>query len=464
QAAKDFNTGRSLDNLHGGLVYELPINAENSLRMLGYIGERNNLGYLATPIPTQRQVTQSGGISDLDRKYGGVGARWTNRGALLDAPYLLSIGAEYDLADEARKGFLNLNGVRGNLKRDEANSVDSWGTYVQGEWQTTERLGFNAGLRYTRVRFDSDDHFVCAVSPTSALCPASGLTTPLGGVNPDDSGSVTYSAWTPAAGVLYKLTPALNVYANAGRSFETPTFIELAYRLNGSGLNFALKPSKSNQYEIGAKAYLGSDTRLGVALFKIDTRNEIVVESNSGGRATYQNADTKRTGVELSIESRLPHGVAAYAAITYLDAKFDESFLTCPQPAPSSGPPCPSGSKVIVREGNAVPGVPTFTAYGELSWAYTPWGFNTGVEVRWQGKTYVNDINSESAGAFTVVNLRAGLEQRTARLRIAEYVRVDNVFDEKYIGGVIVNDGNGRYYAPAPTATLFVGASVSYAF
>jgi hypothetical protein len=27
-----------------------------------------------------------------------------------------------------------------------------------------------------------------------------------------------------------------------------------------------------------------------------------------------------------------------------------------------------------------------------------------------------------------------------------------------------VNDGNGRYYAPAPTASLTVGASVSYAF
>ena len=54
--------------------------------------------------------------------------------------------------------------------------------------------------------------------------------------------------------------------------------------------------------------------------------------------------------------------------------------------------------------------------------------------------------------------------QRIGRLRLAEFARVDNVFNEKYIGGVIVNDGNGRYYAPAPTATLFLGLSASYAF
>lgn len=28
--------------------------------------------------------------------------------------------------------------------------------------------------------------------------------------------------------------------------------------------------------------------------------------------------------------------------------------------------------------------------------------------------------------------------------------RVDNLFDKEYIGSVIVNESNGRYYEPAP--------------
>lgn len=448
-AATTFNTGRSLDNLQGGIVYEHPITPNNTLRILGYLGERNNLGNISTPINIQRQITQSGGVSDLARTYGGLGVRWTNKGSLGAAPYTFSVGTEYDRADEGRKGYLNLNGVRGNLKRDEDNTTDSWGAYLQGELQATERLNLSAGLRYTRVGFESSDNFICTLN--DALCPGGGVTVAGGGqtANPDDSGSVTYSAWTPVAGVLYKLSPAVNLYANAGRSFETPTFIELAYRSNGSGPNFALRPSKSSQYEVGVKAFLGADTRVGFAAFKIDTRDEIVVQTNIGGRSTYQNADSDRSGFEVSIDSRLPHGFGAYAAVTYIDAQFSETFT-------SSG--------ATVREGNSIPGVPAFSAYGELSWVYAPWGFNTGVEVRWQGKTYVNDVNTETADEFTVVNLRAGFEQRIGRLRLTEFARVDNVMDERYIGGVIVNDGNGRYYAPAPTATLYLGLSASYAF
>ena len=460
--ASDYRTGRSLDNLQTGLVYELPINSSNTLRILGYVGERNNLGFIATPFTTQRAITQSGGISELERMYGGFGLRWTNKGSLGAMPYTVSLGGEYDRADEARKGYLNNFGVRQNLKRDEDNTTDSWGSYLQGELNVTEQLSLNAGLRYTHVGFESEDHFICTRG--DALCPNATTSTAAGTVNGDDSGSISYSAWTPAAGVLFKLTPSLNIYANAGRSFETPTFIELAYRQNASGPNFSLKPSKSNQYEIGAKAFIGADTRIGVALFKINTSDEIVVESNSGGRSTYQNADTKRTGVELSIDSRLPHGLSVYGALTYIDASFDGSFRTCPQPAPQNAPPCLPGSRVTVADENSVPGVPAFSFYGELSWAYVPWGFSTGVEVRWQGKTYVNDVNTETADEFTVVNLRAGFQQRFGRVRLTEFARVDNVLNEKYIGGVIVNDGNGRYYAPAPTSTLFLGVSASYAF
>jgi iron complex outermembrane receptor protein len=399
----------------------------------------------------------------LERNFVGAGLRWTHQATLGGRLLTLTTGADYDGSREARKGYINNFGSQGALKRDEDNTVYSLGGYLQGEWQALEKLSLSAGIRYTTVKFDSTDHFVCTAG--AGICAGATAVPGVGSTNPDDSGSVSYSAWTPVAGVLYRASSTLNFYANAGRSFETPTFIELAYRTNGSGLNFNLRPALSNQYEVGAKAFVGANTRVDLALFQINTSDEIVVESNSGGRATYQNADsTRRRGVELALDSYFGSGWRAYVAATYMDASFQSSFLTCPSPAPSSGPPCPAAAKVMVPAGNTIPAIPNFTVYGELSWRYEPWGLTTGAELRWQGKAYVNDANSQYADPFTVVNLRAGLEQSSGRWRLQEFARIDNVFSEQYIGGIVVNDGNGRYYAPAPTRSFLLGMTAAYQF
>ncbi len=73
---------------------------------------------------------------------------------------------------------------------------------------------------------------------------------------------------------------------------------------------------------------------------------------------------------------------------------------------------------------------------------------------------FVNDQNSEAAAAYTIGNLRAGFMQRGKGWRLSEFVRVDNVTDRAYIGSVIVADGNGRYYEPAPGRALMAGVTL----
>jgi iron complex outermembrane recepter protein len=41
---------------------------------------------------------------------------------------------------------------------------------------------------------------------------------------------------------------------------------------------------------------------------------------------------------------------------------------------------------------------------------------------------------------------------------------VDNLADRNYVGSVIVNEGNGRYFEPAPGRTFLLGANAVYAF
>jgi iron complex outermembrane receptor protein len=334
---------------------------------------------------------------------------------------------------EWRNGFINNLGAAGSLKRDEDDIVNSTGFYAQFEWQAAPRWNLLAGLRHSRVAFESRDYFI-----------APG--------NPNDSGSVDYARTTPTAGVTFKFDPAVNFYANAGKGFETPTFAELAYRPGGAtGLNFDLKPARSTHREIGLKALIGSASRVNLALFRIDTQDEIVINSSSGGRTDFKNAArTRREGIEFLWEGRFAHGFEAALAYTWLHARFTQPFTT--------------GAGITISSGNRLPGVPPTSLYGEVVWRHPASGFHAGTEVRRNGKVFVNDANSEAAGSYTVLNLRAGFEQRGKNWRLTEFVRVDNALDRLYIGSVIVGEANGRYYEPAPERSVIVGVSGEFRF
>ena len=86
------------------------------------------------------------------------------------------------------------------------------------------------------------------------------------------------------------------------------------------------------------------------------------------------------------------------------------------------------------------------------------------LEGRVVGKVYVNDANSDAAPAYAVANLRTGFEQLVREWRFTEFLRIDNLSDRRYAGSVIVNEGNQRYFEPAPGRTALAGLSASYAW
>lgn len=435
-AAISQDTRKSIENSQAGAILEKKLSSEDSIRVLGYSGKRTVQQFQA--------LTFAGrGVVDLNRDFEGVDLRWTRQTELADRPFTFTAGVNYDSLNEARKGFTNVAGQIGALGRDENDTVFDFDQFVQAQWDVTDRWSVSGGVRHSAVKFKSEDHFIT-------------------GANGDDSGSIQFSDTTPVAGVVFKVSPVFNLYANAGKGFETPTFAELAYKsvsATSTGLNFALKPAESNNYEIGAKTYLGSNTRLNAAVFKTDTRNEIVVLINNTGRSVFQNVDsTSRKGFELAVDTRFGNGFTGLLAYTYLDARFENAFLTCGTSAACVAP------NLNVPAGNKIPGVPANSVYGELGWSYNPWGFSTAVEARWIDKVFTNDLNDASADAYTLVNLRLGFEQKLGGWKLNEFTRVDNIFDEMYVGSVIVNASNGQYYEPAPGTNYTVGVSVSYQF
>lgn len=428
-------------NSQVGFNLEKLIDQNNSMNVIAYAGTRTNRQYLyVAGLPYNSRA------SDIERNFYGTELRFTNKGKLLDRPYTLTAGITAGQMKDDRMDINADNGilrpiVDANLNRNEKQTATNFDQYLQASLAATERLDFHAGVRHTNIDLKFEDKQInlarCGAVPR--YC--------------NTSGSSSFSKTTPVVGTTFKLNPAVNLYANFGQAFETPTLVEVSYdnASSGSGPNLSLKPSTSDNYEVGAKALISDNSRLNVALFNISTQNEIIISATSSGRTSYQNAGlTKRTGAEVSFESILPNNFSVFAAYTLLDASFNSDFSY-------------SGNNVV--KGNLIPGTYKTQIYGELAWKYAPKKFKIALEGRYNSKVYVNDTNSDAAPAYTVLNLRASLQQEMGHWRLTEYARIDNLLGEKYIGSVRVNDyTNGRYFEPAPGTNWIAGVKANYVF
>jgi iron complex outermembrane receptor protein len=420
-----------------GTVLEHRLDPDTTFNARVYAGERDLDNALSVPPAAQAPATSAGGIVVFERRYAGVGLQLARRIVLAaDAVARIVAGLDHDRMREDRQGYLNIGGVRGALKRDEDNTVANNDALLQASVDFGERWGAIAGVRASHVKFETRDRFI-----------APG--------NPDDSGELSYRGTNPVAGVTWHASRTLNLYANVGRGFETPTFTELAYRNGASGLNTDLKASKSRHAELGAKWRGLEGHALDAAIFDIRTDDEIVVDTNVGGRSTFRNGGpTARRGAELSHGARWTPEWRSHIALTVLRARFDSSF--------TSG----SGAAALpVAKGNRLPGTPERSAFAEL--VYEPRalnGFQAGVEVVHTGRIFVNDVNEDFAPAATVLNLRARYTLRFGALEIEPLLRLENAGDRKYAGSVIVNEANRRFFEPAPGRNWLAAVTARYRF
>lgn len=438
------NTRVYREHTQAGFNLQHSFNQNNAINIMTYVGTRKNEQYLS--LAPSAPVNANGRASEISRDFWGTDIRWDNKGELLNLPYNLSMGLTYGKMDDSRVDTNTDNGIKRTatvpnntnygLNRREDNISYNFDQYIQGKLSVLDNLDLHAGARHTKVTLEVDDKFT---SGTSA--------------NGNNSGKVEYQKTTPVIGAVWKVNPKLNFYANFGKGFETPTFIEAAYATSAanSAPNLSLKPSESKNYEIGTKAFLGENTQANLTLYKITTEDEIVTQDNISGRASYTNANkTKRNGIEFSINSELDHNISLYAAYTLLNAKFDSDFT--------------NKLGKTIQSGNTIPGTYRTQLYGEVAWKHEPSGFRTALEGRHNSKVYVDDANTDSASSYTIFNVRAGFEQKMANWRFSEYVRVENIFDKDYIGSVRINDSNLRFYEPAAGRNYLFGLNARYQF
>jgi iron complex outermembrane recepter protein len=441
-AAVQFDTRKSVHQQQGGAIYDQNLSSTQSVRALVYYGERDVQQFQSIPITTQQRPTSPGGVIDLDGNYGGTDLRWAYRDALAGRPFELTLGTSYDQQRQHRLGYNNfvgsVLGVQGDLRRDERDDEADFDQYLQGKWDFADRWSLTAGARHSEVRFDSTDRYITAS-------------------NGDDSGNVKYGATSPVAGLLFKAADDWNAYASYGNGFETPTFNELGYRPDGSsGINFALVPARSRNGEVGSKFRFGTGGEFDVAVFQADTRHELAVETSSGGRTTYQNiAKARRRGVEAQLHYPINEQWRFETSYTYLEANFESSFLTCPAASTCTTPNTP------VAAGARIPGVPKSDFYAALKWDGGN-GWNASFEADAASNAATNDLNTEFAPGYGLLNASVGYRFIAGHADVNTFIRLNNLLDKSYVGSIIVNESNGRYYESGIERMLMLGVQVAW--
>jgi iron complex outermembrane recepter protein len=189
---------------------------------------------------------------------------------------------------------------------------------------------------------------------------------------------------------------------------------------------------------VGAKWRSGGGIEADAALFRANTDNELVVARNSGGRSSFRNVGkARRQGAEASLSMPFGEAWRLESSYTYLNAEFRTSYRVC------SGTPC-TVPNITVPAGSRIPGVPKHQGQLRLQWHPGVW--NAALEFTASSALVVNDIGTVTAPGYGLWNAELGRDWNCDAGTLRAFARIENLLDKRYVGSVIVNEGNSRFF------------------
>jgi iron complex outermembrane receptor protein len=414
-----FDAGEEMDQQKLGLVYRRSFGEKHEISARNY--------YVLRDVENRLPFVEGGSV-ELDRLFAGGGLQYLYTDTLLGRRAWLALGLDVDAQRDDRRRFDNLFGSRGAVSLDQDEDVTAYGAYLQNRVELPGSLELSGGVRYDRVVFQVDDHFLS---------------------DGDQSDRIHFDRLSPAVALLFGPIPELNAYAGVSTSFETPTTTELANPLGTGGFNPDLDPQKAINYEVGLKGLVRGRLRYDVALFRVEADNELVPfeRPDQPERSFFRNAGrSTRNGIEVGLGVEPLPGLVAELAYTFSDFDYDH-YQT------------PAG----VFDGNEIPGIPRSQLFAEISYRH-PSGFFAAWDALYVDRLFADDANAVETGSYWVSSLRVGRRFQLGRFSVTPFAGVENLFGREYDGNVRINAAAGRYFEPAPDRNLYGGLSVRYDF
>ena len=279
--------------------------------------------------------------------------------------HVITVGAEY--RDDFRQDSRVFD--PSTTYSDVSTNRQSYGVYVQGDFEVLTNLHLNAGVRY-----DQYGDFQPAIDPRLALI---------------------YNPWEKST---FK--------AIYGTAFRAPSFYEL------STSDQALKPEQITSYELVYEQDVGQHLRPSLSLFYNQMQDLIVFDSG-----TFTNFDAQTRGVELALDAFLPSGIRGRASYS-----FQETSDTV------NGWDVPDSPNHLLKFNLSVP-VVRDKLFASLELQYTSNRrslHNTSDPISGQPLT----VQGEEAGGFAVVNVTLFSRNLIKNLEVS--ASVYNLLDTQY--------------------------------
>ena len=343
-----------------------------------------------------------------------------------------SAGIEIASRFNYRKNYANNNGQDGIITINQEEQVIGSGIFSQALFPASQKLNFDACLRYDLSYFGVKNN----------LTPASG----------NVRGGRTMKSLDPSFGFIYHLFKSIRFFSNISTSFETPTSTELVNRPDGTGgFNPDLNPSHALEYEAGIRGFIGSNITYDVTAYLIHTKDELIpfqIES-APGQDYYRNAGTTiRRGGELTFRIRPVSLIDFSASLTYIDAVYNDFTIDR-----------------ISYSGNKIPGINRVHGFAELK-LHNLNGLYFSFLMENYGKMYVNDANSDATENYTRFDLGIGHEGlKFGKKQVKTIIisgGISNLFNINYITAVTVNAAANRYYEPGPVRTFYINTRFDF--
>lgn len=369
----------------------------------------------------------------------GVSPRYAQRFSLGGFDNELVVGARLSGGSTDAKQYVNLAGRRGALTVSGVQDAMNLEAWAENNLWLTRELALVAGVKAFNSLREYNQSYNASLRPAWAAR--------------DDS--ARYAGVNPKIGVLWRITPDVQLFANLTRSVDAPDFTDLTQTFAGTTAFTPLRAQKAWTVEAGSRGSLGPVT-WEATYYRSAIRDELLAYTvNPSVPANVFNAPrTTHQGVELAASMELFQALGVDAggsrlvlrqAWTWNDFRFDRD---------------------PVYGDNRLAGAPEHVLRTSLSWRRLD-GFYVTPSIDWvPAGAWADYANTLKTPGYVLLNLEAGLE---ADEGLSFFIDARNLADRRHVSDVstIANaatapaSGLAVFY-PGTGRTVRVGAR--YAF
>jgi outer membrane receptor protein involved in Fe transport len=197
----------------------------------------------------------------------------------------------YDDGDKQRHDTINRTII--STTRNWHIEETSMGLFFQGQYKPADFLKIVGGLRY--------DHFDFYIENRT---------------RPGNSGSGDTSIFSPKIGFVITPLENLNIFANKGLGFRSPSAVEMSPH-DRDYKNFNLKPARVHTWDIGFNTLLFERLQLSFNYYQTDMEREI----RRVGDEMLAIGESERDGYEIEARLYATNEIALYSNYSWVNAR-----------------------------------------------------------------------------------------------------------------------------------------------